>query len=120
MVGVSAEQPGVRPEQVEELRDYLYTSFFHGVTADYSEFSDTFEAIEASQELGLRRSRANEREGKRNAAAATRRGHGSSDSSLLSSSRLNTGRSFATEISVFTSRDQAVLPQQSTDRLIRC
>ena len=42
---------------VEPLRDFLYTSFFKGVTIDYSEFTDTAKVAKESSELSIRRHR---------------------------------------------------------------
>jgi len=41
VIGTSPENHGVRAEMVDELQDFLYTSFFQGITLDYSEFTMT-------------------------------------------------------------------------------
>ena len=71
VIGTSREKSGVRDDMVEELRDFLYTNFFRGITMDFSEFDGTFEAIQDSTELEERRNR--------NALAEKRRKLGSSD-----------------------------------------
>ena len=55
MVGTSSENHGVRQEMVEELQDFMYTSFFRGVTLDYSEFTNTLAVVKGSDELARRR-----------------------------------------------------------------
>ena len=55
VVGTSAENHGVRAEMVEELQDFMYTSFFRGVTLDYSEFTNTLAVVKGSDELARRR-----------------------------------------------------------------
>ena len=55
VVGTSPENHGVRAEMVEELQDFMYTSFFRGVTLDYSEFTNTFAVVKESEELARRR-----------------------------------------------------------------
>ena len=57
MIGASKDQPGVHSGMVEPLRDFLYTSFFKGITMDYSEFTDTAKAAQESAELTIRRNR---------------------------------------------------------------
>ena len=55
VVGTSAENHGVREEVVDELQDFMYTSFFRGVTLDYSEFTNTLAVVKDSDELARRR-----------------------------------------------------------------
>ena len=55
VVGTSAENHGVREEMVDELQDFMYTSFFRGVTLDYSEFTNTLAVVKDSDELARRR-----------------------------------------------------------------
>ena len=55
VIGTSATNPGILADQVAELQDLMYTSFFHGVTGQYSEFSDTLVVVEKSEELSRRR-----------------------------------------------------------------
>ena len=55
VIGTSAENHGVRAEMVEELQDFMYTSFFRGVTLDYSEFTNTLAVVKGSDELARRR-----------------------------------------------------------------
>ena len=57
VVGTSSENHGVRTEMVEELQDFMYTSFFRGVTLDYSEFTNTLAVVQGSDELARRRAR---------------------------------------------------------------
>ena len=57
VIGISKERPGIHSGMVETLRDFLYTSFFKGVTMDYSEFTDTQAAANESHELSVRRGR---------------------------------------------------------------
>ena len=57
VVGTSAENHGVREEMVDELQDFMYTSFFRGVTLDYSEFTNTLAVVKGSDELNRRRER---------------------------------------------------------------
>ena len=55
VIGTSAENHGVREEMVDELQDFMYTSFFRGVTLDYSEFTNTLAVVKDSDELARRR-----------------------------------------------------------------
>ena len=55
VIGTSAENHGVRAEKVDELQDFMYTSFFRGVTLDYSEFTHTIAVAKESDELLRRR-----------------------------------------------------------------
>ena len=57
MIGISAEEPGIRDGMLEHLQDFLYTSFFKGVTLDYSEFQQCVIASAESAELVTRKSR---------------------------------------------------------------
>ena len=41
VIGTSPENHGVRAETVGELQGFLYTSFFRGITLDYSESSSS-------------------------------------------------------------------------------
>ena len=65
VVGTSAENHGVRAEMVEELQDFMYTSFFRGVTLDYSEFTNTLAVVKDSDELARRRLAEEERSARR-------------------------------------------------------
>ena len=65
VVGTSAENHGVREEMVDELQDFMYTSFFRGVTLDYSEFTNTLAVIKDSDELARRRLAEEERSARR-------------------------------------------------------
>ena len=62
VVGTSPENPGVRAEAVEELRDLMYAKFFRGVTLDYSEFTKTRAVVNESDELTLRLKRTSNRQ----------------------------------------------------------
>ena len=57
VVGTSKDDAGVDDDMVEELRDFMYTNFFKGITLDFSEFEGTFEAVEHSEQLGERQRR---------------------------------------------------------------
>ena len=57
VVGTSPENPGVRAEAVEELKDLMYAHFFRGVTLDYSEFARTRAVVNESDELTQSRKR---------------------------------------------------------------
>ena len=59
VVGTSPENPGVRAEAVEELRDLMYANFFRGVTLDYSEFTKTRAVAKESDELNRRKRNSN-------------------------------------------------------------
>ena len=61
VVGTSPENPGIRPEMIEEVKDLMYTNFFRGVTLDYSEFTKTVAVVKDSDELGRRRTAEEER-----------------------------------------------------------
>ena len=63
VIGTSPGNHGVREEMVEELQDFMYTSFFRGVTLDYSEFTNTIAVVKESDELARRRLAADERSG---------------------------------------------------------
>ena len=65
VVGTSAENHGVREEMVDELQDFMYTSFFRGVTLDYSEFTNTLAVVKDSDELARRRLAEEERSARR-------------------------------------------------------
>ena len=65
VVGTSAENHGVREEMVDELQDFMYTSFFRGVTLDYSEFTNTLAVVKDSDELTRRRLAEEERSARR-------------------------------------------------------
>ena len=65
MVGTSPENHGVHAEMVEELQDFIYTSFFHGATLDYSEFTNTLAVVKGSDELARRRIAEEERSARR-------------------------------------------------------
>ena len=65
VVGTSAENHGVREEMVGELQDFMYTSFFRGVTLDYSEFTNTLAVVKGSDELARRRLAEEERGARR-------------------------------------------------------
>ena len=67
VIGTSAENHGVRAEMVEELQDFMYTSFFRGVTLDYSEFTNTLAVVKGSDELARRRIAEEERSVRRKA-----------------------------------------------------
>jgi len=55
------ENHGIRAEMVEELTDFMYTSFFRGITLDYSEFENTLAVVKESDELTRRRLAVEER-----------------------------------------------------------
>ena len=57
VIGRSKEEPGIRLEQIDELTDFLYTSFFKGVTMNFSEFVNTKAIANTSEELTVRRNR---------------------------------------------------------------
>ena len=57
VIGAALETPGLNSEMIEELQDFMYTSFFRGVTMDFSEFSGTSAAFELSDELRAREAR---------------------------------------------------------------
>ena len=57
IIGKSEDEPGIRPERIDELQDFLYTSFFKGVTIDFSEFDNTRRAMQDSRELTTRKER---------------------------------------------------------------
>ena len=72
VIGASKDQPGIHSGMIEGLRDYMYTSFFSGITMDYSEFTDTKEALSASSQLAIRMQRMQSR--KQVTEPATRNG----------------------------------------------
>ena len=57
VIGRSKDDPGIRPERIDELQDFMYTSFFKGVTMDFSEFVNTKATADTSEELRSRRDR---------------------------------------------------------------
>ena len=57
VVGASKEEPGILPERVGDLQDFLYTSFFKGVTMNFSEFINTKAIASTSEELTSRQDR---------------------------------------------------------------
>merc|ERR1711865_1203214 len=57
VIGKSKDDPGIRPERIGELQDFMYTSFFKGVTMDFSEFVNTKATADTSEELRARRDR---------------------------------------------------------------
>ena len=57
VIGTSEENPGILPDRVDEIQDFLYTSFFRGVTVDFSEFENTKSTMESSEELKSRKIR---------------------------------------------------------------
>lgn len=57
VIGTSEKEPGIHPTRVGELQDFLYTSFFRGVTMDFSEFEQTKATMETSEELKTRKGR---------------------------------------------------------------
>ena len=61
VVGTDAQNHGVHVSMIEELQDFMYTSFFEGVTLDYAEFTKTVAVANESDELGRRRLAENER-----------------------------------------------------------
>jgi hypothetical protein len=71
VIGTSATNPGVRIELIEELTDLLYTSFFKGVTMDYSEFTATLAVVEQSDELARHSSAEQKRGIERQKSAAS-------------------------------------------------
>ena len=61
IIGTSPENHGVRAEKMDELQDFMYTSFFRGITLDYSEFTNTIAVVNESDELARRRLAEDER-----------------------------------------------------------
>ena len=61
IIGTSPENHGVHAEMVDELQDFMYTSFFRGITLDYSEFTSTIAVVKESDELARRRLAEDER-----------------------------------------------------------
>ena len=57
IIGRSPDDPGVRPERIDELQDFLYTAFFNGITIDFSEFVNTKATAMTSEELKARTDR---------------------------------------------------------------
>lgn len=57
IIGRSAEDPGISDNHVEDLTDFLYTSFFKGLTMEFSEFVHTKGVAETPSELLARRKR---------------------------------------------------------------
>ena len=58
IIGRSKEDPGISADRVDELQDFMYTSFFRGITMDFSEFINTKATAENSEELRARSHRA--------------------------------------------------------------
>ena len=71
IIGRSKEDPGIRPERIDELQDFMYTSFFKGITMDFSEFVNTKATAENSKELRARTDRTRKVEESRSASAST-------------------------------------------------
>ena len=57
VIGRSKDEPGIQPERIDDLTDFMYTSFFKGVTMDFSEFVNTKATADTSEELRSRRDR---------------------------------------------------------------
>ena len=55
VIGTSPENHGVHAGIVGDLQDFMYTSFFRGITLDYSEFTNTIAVVKESSELSRRR-----------------------------------------------------------------
>ena len=51
VIGTSQENPGIRPDRIGELSDFLYGSFFQGVAMDFSEFDKTRASLTTSTKL---------------------------------------------------------------------
>ena len=51
IIGVSQDDPGIHPDQIGELSDFLYTLFFQGVAMDFSEFDKTRTSLTTSTQL---------------------------------------------------------------------
>ena len=70
VIGRSKDDPGIRPERIDELQDFMYTSFFKGVTMDFSEFVNTKATAENSEELRARIDRTRKVEESRSASGS--------------------------------------------------
>ena len=57
VIGRSKEDPGIHVERADELQDFMYTSFFRGITMDFSEFVNTKATAKNSEELRARTDR---------------------------------------------------------------
>ena len=68
IIGRSKEDPGIWPERTDELMDFMYTSFFKGITMDFSEFVNTKATADNSEELRIRIDRTRKFEESRSAS----------------------------------------------------